>query len=93
MSSYGSTPPSSRQRLLDHEGLRSDAAPLLQPDALRDAAEGPPTVRLQLVLLDFLPPERERDQEFLAACAENRAEPQKRPTNTSQLRRIRYCRL
>ncbi|CAK9036684.1 unnamed protein product [Durusdinium trenchii] len=66
--------PRFRQRLLDHEGLRSDAAPLLQPDALRDAAEGPPTVRLQLVLLDFLPPERERDQEFLAACAENRAE-------------------
>eukprot|EP00913_Durusdinium_trenchii_P033331 g31204.t1 len=40
--------PRFRQRLLDHEGLRSDAAPLLQPDALRDAAEGPPTVRLQL---------------------------------------------
>ena len=54
----------SRQRLLDRD-LLSDATPLSQ---LLPA-------QLQLVLLEFLPSDRERDQEFLAACAENRVEP------------------
>ena len=55
----------SRQRLLDRD-LLSDATPLSQLSL---------PAQLQLVLLEFLPSERERDQEFLAACAENRVEP------------------
>jgi len=55
----------SRQRLLDRD-LLSDATSLSQLSL---------PAQLQLVLLEFLPSERERDQEFLAACAENRVEP------------------